>query len=140
MRVLRLAQVAATAEGLRLRRLAALRARRTALAMLALPFLIGCLWFLEAALWLALSARLPGWQAALAAAGANLVLAVLLAWPALRRAPVDPVARDAERLRREAVAGIRAELRLSAAVAELVSALASWLRRQTARDETPERH
>ncbi len=129
MRLLQLARIAAEAEALRLRRIARGRATRAARAALAVPFLIGTLGFLEAALWLVLAARLPGWQAALAAAGANLVLALLLALPVLRAPPVDPVARDAAELRDQAVAGLRERVRLSTAVVDLIAALTAWLRR-----------
>ena len=129
MRLLQLARIAAEAEALRLRRIARGCASRAARAALAVPFLIGTLGFLEAALWLVLAARLPAWQAALAAAGVNLVLALLLALPVLRAPPVDPVARDAAELRDQAVAGIRERVRLSAAVVDLIAALTAWLRR-----------
>jgi len=129
MRLLQLARIAAEAEALRLRRIARGCASRAARAALAVPFLIGTLGFLEAALWLVLAARLPGWQAALAAAGVNLVLGLLLALPVLRAPPVDPVARDAAELRDQAVAGLRERVRLSAAVVDLIGALTAWLRR-----------
>lgn len=131
MRLLTLARIAAEAEALRLRRLARARAVRVARAALAVPFLIGTLWFLEAALWIALSARLPGWGVALAQAGLNLLVALLLALPLFRAPPADPIARDAETLRRQAIAGIRERMRLSAALVDLIGALTAWLRRAT---------
>jgi hypothetical protein len=129
MRILRLARIAAEAEGLRLRRIARGSARRAVATAVALPFLLAGLGFLELALWLYLSARLPGWGAALAGAVANLLLALLLVLPALRRPARDPVAQEAARLRREAVAGIEDQLRLGSAVVDLVRALTLLIRR-----------
>ena len=129
MRLLRLAAIAAEAEALRLRRTLRGAAGRVGRVVLALPFLLAGLGFAELAGWLFLAARLPGWGAALVAAGVNLLVALLLALPALLRAPDDPLARDAARLRREAIAGIAERMRLSAALTDLVVAAAAALRR-----------
>lgn len=129
MRILRLARIAAEAEALRLRRVARGTAGRAVRAALALPFLLAGLGFLELAFWFYLAARLPGWAAALAEAGANLLLALLFALPALLRPMEDPVAREAARLRREAVAGIEERLRLGPALVDLVQAVTALLRR-----------
>lgn len=130
MRAFRLAGVAAQAETLRLRRRLRVTLRRAARAGMALPFALATVVFLELALWLALSARLPGWEAALGAAGVNLILAALLALPALRSPAPDPLAEDAARLRREALAGIAAEWRWPALLVEVAAAALAITRKK----------
>lgn len=131
MRILRLARIAAEAEALRLRRLARGAAGRATRAVVALPFLLAGLGFLEAAFWLYLDSRLPGWAAALVAGGANLLVGGLLMLLALRLPAEDPVAREAGQLRRQAVAGIEDHLRLSVALVDLIQVVTAALRRRT---------
>src|SRR5271170_4622487 len=78
IRSLRLAQIAAQAEGLRLRRLARRTAVRVGLALVAAPFLLACFAFLEMALWDWLSQHLRAEFAALITAGINFAIAGLL--------------------------------------------------------------
>ena len=130
MRILRLARIAAEAEALRLRRLARGATGRATRAVVALPFLLAGLGFLEAAFWLYLDSRLPGWVAALVAGGANLLAGGLLMLLALRPRAEDPVAREAGQLRRQAVAGIEDRLRLGAALVDLIQVVTVALRRR----------
>ncbi len=78
IRSLRLALIAVQAELLRLRRLARRTAVRAVLLLVALPFLLACLGFLETALWEWLSRELRPEFAALITAGVNFVIAGLL--------------------------------------------------------------
>ncbi len=128
MRILRLARIAAEAEALRLSRVARATVGRSLRVLLALPFLAVSAGFLEVALYAYLDTRLRDWAVALAMAGVNLLLALLLALPALR-GRADPVARQAEQIRRQAVDGIEERLRLGVALTELIQALAQVLRR-----------
>ncbi|MGH7042817.1 MAG: hypothetical protein ACREFY_11880 [Acetobacteraceae bacterium] len=129
MRIVRLARIAAEAEGLALRRRARAAAGRAVRAALAAPFLLVGLGFFEAAFWLFLAARLPDWGAALVAGGANLLVGLLLMLPVLRRPRADPVAREAARIRRQAVAGIEDRLRLGSVLVEVIRAGATLRRR-----------
>ena len=133
MRTLRLAQIATEAEALRWRRRARGVAARGAWAVVALPFLAVGFIFLETAFWLFLVTHLADVPAALVAAAANLLLGVLLVLPALFRRVDDQVAREAMRLRRQAVAGIEDRLRLSSALIDLLQTVAVVLRRRTPR-------
>ena len=79
MRPLRLARIAAEAEGVRLRHRAQRTAVRVVFAMIALIFLAGTLVFLHIAAWFWLRQSWERQYAALILAGADLVLALLLA-------------------------------------------------------------
>jgi len=102
MRSLRLLEVAAEAEGLRLRRIAAGSARSAALVVVAAVFGFAVLCLLHAALWMELAARQDALAATLwlAALDAVIVLALLL----MARRRRDPIGVEALALRRAALA------------------------------------
>ncbi len=130
MRVIRLARVAAEAEAFRLRRRVGRMGGQAALLAVAAVFLLVALGFLEAAFWLFLDARMPAVAAALTDAGANLALCLLLALPALLRPADDRLGREAGEVRRHALEGIAAELRLGALAGAATQVLVDWLRRE----------
>src|SRR6478752_3012672 len=87
MHPLRLARIAAEAEGLRLRFVAKRIATRAMLGFIALIFLLGTVTFCHVAAWYWLRQSWQGPQAALILAGADLVLAAILGLLAARSAP-----------------------------------------------------
>lgn len=102
MRLLSLARAAIEAEGLHLRRQARMRGVQVALAAAAMIFAVLLLVMLHLA---AFAALRPGWGpagAALALAGVDLVIALVLVLAA-RRAGQDRIAEEARQLRQEAV-------------------------------------
>ena len=102
MRLLSLARAAIEAEGLHLRRQARMRGVQVALAAAAMIFAVLLLVMLHLA---AFAALRPGWGpagAALAVAGVDLVIALVLVLAA-RRAGQDHIAEEARQLRQEAV-------------------------------------
>ena len=130
MRVIRLARVAAEAEAFRLRRRVGRMGGQAALLAAATVFLLVAFGFLEAAFWLFLDARMPPVAAALTDAGANLALCLLLALPALLRPADDRLGREAGEVRRHALEGIAAELRLGALAGTAIRVLLDTLRRE----------
>ena len=130
MRALRLARVAAEAEAFRLRRRIGRLGGRAALLAAAAVFLLVGFGFLEGAFWLFLAARMPSVAAALTDAGANLALGLLLALLALLRPADDRLGREAGEVRRQALEGIAAELRLGPLAGEATRAVVDYLRRQ----------
>jgi len=114
MRPLRLARVAAEAEGLRLRRMAQRIVSRIIMAVVALVFLMGTLVFAHVLIWYWL--RLDyGWTqiwTAVTLGGGDLVIAALLALLASRSSP-GRVEQEALDVRRRAVASIQSTLTLS---------------------------
>ncbi len=114
MRPIRLARVAAEAEGVRLKGLATRFALRLVFAIVALLFIIGALVFVHIALWYGI--RL-GWELSpYAAAGIlgvlDLLIAAILLVLASRSTP-SRVEREALQVRKQAVEGIRSVLSLS---------------------------
>src|SRR5579871_766176 len=87
MRALRLARIAAEAEGLRLRHRARRSAIRATLALGSLGFLLGTVLFCHVAAWFWLRQHWEQPLAALILAGADMVLAVFLALLAARSTP-----------------------------------------------------
>ena len=130
MRVFRLVRIAAEAESFRLRRHARRAAGRAVLLALAVPFLLAAFFFLQAAFWLFLAARLSPEAAALVDAGANLAAFLLVASPALLRPGEDRLGREAGEVRRQALEGITAQLRLGALAAQVARVLVEFLRRE----------
>lgn len=102
MRLLNLARAAIEAEGLHLRRQARAQGMQVALAAAAMIFAVLLLVMLHLA---AFAALRPGWGAAgaaLAVAGVDLAIALVLVLAA-RRAGQDRIAEEARQLRQEAV-------------------------------------
>lgn|SRR5487761_2091758 len=103
MRTLRLARIAAEAEGLRLRRLARRTAIRLAIGMVALVFLGCALAVFHVGVWFLLRIDM-GWQsqiAALSMAGFDLAIGLVLVVMAVQLSP-GRVERDALDVRRRA--------------------------------------
>lgn len=121
MRTLRLARVAAEAEGLRLRTMAQRIATRILMGLVALVFLGGTLVFAHIAVWYWL--RLDyGWRQISTAGvlgGADLVLAALLAFLAIRSTP-SRTELEALELRRRAWQGVASSLALSSLLMPLL--------------------
>ncbi len=133
MRTLRLARVAAEAEGLRLRSMARRIAVRALLGLLALVFLAGTLVFVHVALWYWLRLSYEWQQVSVAAllGGADLVLAALLAMLAMRSSPSRTEV-EALEIRRRAWRGVASTMALSTLMMPLLRLGVSVLRRRRA--------
>src|ERR1700722_3262904 len=119
MRPLRLARIAAEAEGVRLRHSAQRTVVRVVFAMIALIFLAGTLVFLHIAAWFWLRQSWEHQYAALILAGADLVLALLLAVVAMRSSP-DRVELEALAVRQRALEGATASVAWSALAVQVL--------------------
>jgi hypothetical protein len=132
MRTLRLARIAAEAEGVRLRQ----RARRTAIqaacAIVAMAFLVGAVVFAHIAAWFWLRLDWESRHAALIVAGADLVLAVVLALLAARSSP-GRIELEALAVRRQALDSATSTLALSALGMQLLGLLTRLLSRGRSR-------
>ncbi len=111
MRPVRLARIAAEAEGVRLRGLASRTATRVIMAVVALLFVIGAIVFAHVAAWYEIRTALN--QTFLVSAGimggADLLIAIVLALLASRSRP-SRVEREALEVRRQAIQGISSTL------------------------------
>jgi hypothetical protein len=128
MRPLRLARIAAEAEGLRLRQ----RVRRTAIqavfGVVALAFLVGAIAFVHVAAWCWLRQSWEGQYAALILAGADLVLAALLALLATRSSP-GKIELEALAVRQRALEGATATLAWSTMAIQVLRIVGNLMRR-----------
>ncbi len=124
MRSFRLISIAASAEGLRLRRHIRRFWVRSVLLVVGLGFGAAAVAMLEVAGGAWIYTRYGGMRAALVLSAVNLVLAGLFAWLALRDAP-DPVAQQAQAVSRQA----QAELEASFSRAALIGGVARLLGR-----------
>ncbi len=122
MRALRLARLAAEAEGLLLRRQLRRAVGQAILGAVALLFLAGAVAMLHIAAWLRLSPLWGGDLAALAIAGVDIAVAAVVAWLATRP-PRDAVMTEAALLRDRAIGEIRAAFGLSSLLRPLVALL-----------------
>ncbi|MBS0560313.1 MAG: hypothetical protein JSR21_09690 [Proteobacteria bacterium] len=113
MRALRLARVAAEAEALLLRRRARSAALRGMLAVVALLFLCCAVALLHIAAWLRMSAMWGAETAALALAGFDAAVAIIVGFVSARL-PSDRIAAQAAEVRDRAVSEMRASLAVSA--------------------------
>ena len=129
MRSLRLARIAAEAEGVRLRYSARRTAVRAVLGLVALGFLFGALVFCQIAAWYWLRASWDRPAAALILAGAELVLAAILALLAARSSP-GRVELEALAVRRQALEGAASSLAFSTLVTQLLRLAIDLLRRR----------
>jgi hypothetical protein len=102
LRPLRLARIAAEAEGLRLRYVARRTAIRAAIGLIALLFFAAALVFFHAAFWFWLRRHLDSAAAALIVAGTDLLFALLCGLIAARSSPSRPE-REALDVRRRAL-------------------------------------
>jgi hypothetical protein len=128
MRTFSLARIAAEAEALRLRHSARRAAVRMVLALVALGFLLGAAAFCHIAAWFWLRQHWEQPQSALILAGADLVLAILVALLAARSTP-SRIELEALDVRRRALASISGSLAFSALTMQLVRLGAQFFRR-----------
>jgi hypothetical protein len=131
MRTLRLARIAAEAEGLRLRRQAQRTVVRVAMGLIALMFVAWALVFAHVAAWCWLRQSV-GWAepgAAIAVAGADLVIAVFLVLMAARSSP-GRVEREALQVRQRALESATSNLALATGLMRGVRLLVDLLRRR----------
>jgi hypothetical protein len=129
MRTLQLARVAAEAEALRLRHNVRRNTVRTALALAALCFLLGAIILCHVAAWWRLSRSWDEPSAALTIAGADLVVAVVLALLATRSS-AGRVEAEALALRRRALDHVGTSLPLPALVTPLLPLATRLFRRR----------
>jgi hypothetical protein len=129
MRSLRLARIAAEAEGLRLRHVAQRNVVRAVLGVVALGFLFVALAFCQVAVWYWLRMSFDRPPAALIQAGGNLVLAAILALLAARSSP-GRVEVEALAIRRRALEDASRGLAFSTLVAQLIPLAVRLLRRR----------
>lgn len=132
MRTLRLAQIAAEAEGLRLRHRAGRAVTRGVFAIVALGFLAGAVVFAHVAAWSWLRLDWQAQHAALIVAGADLVLAAILALLAARSSP-GRVELEALAVRRRALESAAGTLAFSALAMEMLRLLTSLVSRRRSR-------
>ncbi len=128
MRPLRLARIAAEAEGVRLRHRAQRTAVRVAFAMIALVFVAGTLVFVHLAAWFWLRQSWDRQYAALILAGADLVLALLLMLLAMRSAP-DQMELEALAVRQRALEGATASIAWSTLALQVLRVASNLLSR-----------
>jgi phage shock protein PspC (stress-responsive transcriptional regulator) len=128
MRPLRLARIAAEAEGVRLRHQAQRTVVRFVFAMIALISLAGTLTFLHVAAWSWLRQSWERQNAALILAGADFVLALLLALLAMRSSP-DRVELEALAVRQRALEGATAGVAWSALAVQVLRLAGNLLSR-----------
>lgn len=133
IRSLRLAQIAAQAEGLRWRH----RARRLVFQIvcvcLALPFLLAAFGFLEASFWTYVAPHFQPELAALIVMGGNLLVVVVLLVLAMMRGGEDKVSLEALEVRRRAIDSAQRSIGL-AALMPVASLLVTQLRARRRRD------
>jgi hypothetical protein len=122
MRPIRLARIAAEAEGVRLRGMMARIVTRAIFAVIALFFILGAVTFGHIAAWYEIRVALD--QSYLATAGilggADLLLAIILLFLASRSTP-SRVEIEAREVRRQALAGIGSAMNLAQLVLPLVT-------------------
>lgn len=131
MRTLRLARIAAEAEGLRLRRQARRTATRMAVGLIALMFLGWALAFAHAAAWFWLRDAV-GWGApgaAMAMTGADLVIAAFLVLLMVRSSP-GRVEMEALQVRQRALESATSSLALTTMLLPTVRLVLNLLRRK----------
>ena len=129
MRPVRLARIAAEAEGVRLRGLATRIATRVVLAVVALLFIIGAIMFAHVAAWYEIRIALD--QTFLVTTGimggADLLIAIVLALLASRSRP-SRVEREALDVRRKAIQGISGTLSVTQMLIPALRLLANMRR------------
>jgi hypothetical protein len=131
MRTLRLARIAAEAEGLRLRQQAQRTAIRVAIGLIGLMFVGWALAFAHVAAWYWLRESV-GWAepgAAAAVTGADLVIAAVLALLAARSSP-GRVEMEALQVRQQALESATSSFALATVLVQTVRLLANLLRRK----------
>ena len=129
MRTLRLARVAAEAEGLRLRCAAQRTVTRAVLGTIAFAFVLAALVFLHLALWYWLRQSLDRPAAALIIGGGELVLAAILGLLAARSSP-GRIEAEALAVRRRALESATSGLAISALATQLLPLAIRLIRRR----------
>ncbi len=130
MRTLRLARVAAEAEGLRLRRRLRAIVIRAVLAAVAALFALGALALLHVYVWLRLDPLWGPETATLALAGGDAVVAIVIALFALRT-PTDRIAISAVAVRDQALNEMRNVFTITSILKPLAGLLfEQWLMRR----------
>jgi hypothetical protein len=129
MRTLRLARIAAEAEGLRLRRSAQRTAIRAVCGIIALGFFAWAVLFAHVAAWFWLRLSWEARHAALIVACADLVLAAVLAVLASRSSP-GRVEREALAVRRRAIESVGGALAFSAMATQVLRLFTNLLARR----------
>ncbi len=129
MRALRLARIAAEAEGIRLRYAIRRAVVRAVLGLIALGLLFGALVFCHIAVWYWLRMSFDRPAAALIVAGAELLVAVVLALLAARSSP-GRVEAEALALRRRAMENAASSLAFSALLTQSLPLLVRLFRRR----------
>jgi hypothetical protein len=132
MRTLRLARIAAEAEGLRLRQRVQRTAIRIAFAIVAMGFLAGAVVFAHISAWFWLRLYWESLHTALILTGVDLVLAALLALLAARSSP-SRIEREALAVRRQAISRATSALAFSTLAAQLLRLLTSVVSRRRPR-------
>lgn len=131
MRPIRLARIAAEAEGVRLRGMMARIVTRAIFAVIGLLFILGAITFAHVAAWYEIRTALD--QSYLATAGilggADLLLAVILLFLATRSTP-SRVETEALEVRRKAIQGLSSALNVTQLVLPLVLRIAGSARRR----------
>jgi hypothetical protein len=131
MRTLRLARIAAEAEGLRLRRQAQRTATRVAVGLVALMFLGWALVFAHAAAWFWLRDSV-GWAApgaAMTVFGADLAVAAFLTLLMVRSSP-GRVEMEAQQVRQRALESATSSLALTTMLVPTVRLVMNLMRRK----------
>ena len=125
MRTLRLARLAAEAEGLRLRYRARRTAARITLALLALVFLLAALLFGHIAVWYWLRKYWQPQYVGLTFSGVDIVLAMVLGLLASRSTP-GRMEREALAVRRHALEGASRSIAWTTLALQVLRAVRSW--------------
>jgi hypothetical protein len=133
MRALRLARVAAEAEGLRLRERMRRTTTRVAFGIVAMGFLAAAVVFAHIAAWFWLRVAWQAQHAALIIAGVDLVLAIVLAVLAARSSP-GRVELEALAVRRRAIESAASTLAFSALAMQLLRLFTNLVSRRRSRE------
>jgi len=128
LRPLRLARVAAEAEGLRLRYVAQRTATRVIVGVIALIFLLAGLGFFHIALWFWLRRHFESPETSLIVAGGDLLIAVIFGLVAARSSP-GRLEREALEIRRRALENVASTLTYSTLAAQALRVGVSMFRR-----------
>ncbi|MBV8703195.1 MAG: hypothetical protein JO118_05745 [Acetobacteraceae bacterium] len=103
------------------------------MVVLAVPFLLACLAFLELAFWSYVATHFQPTEAALVVLGGNLLVVVVLLGMALMRGSEDRVSLEALEVRRRALDSAQRSLTLATLIGPAASFLLGQLRRSRRR-------
>lgn len=105
------------------------------LAVLALPFLLAALGFLEAAFWNYVARHFQAEEAALIVVGGNLLVAVLLLGLALMRGSEDRISLEALEVRRRALDSAQRSLTIATMAGPIATFVLNQMRRPRRRED-----